>query len=269
MNHYPRHIGDWIKATAHLSEVEECIYSRCLDVYYDREGPLPADTKQVCRLVRAATVVAKKAVNTVLNEFFHLEGDGWHNKRADEEISKCREKSEKARESAGQRWGKTNSGNNANAYANAYANASKTHTEGNASQEPIANSQEPIGVIDSAGDVTTVGALACGPGDLTRPMVLAGIRCNPGHPDIVALAQAGCAPANVQAAIDEAKRAKGDGASITQGYVVAILKRWQSEPARTLPKSQSPPGTVSSFGKAGQETAASAQRWLEKSGETG
>ncbi len=265
MNHYPRHIGDWIKATAHLSEVEECIYSRCLDVYYDREEPLPADTKQVCRLVRAATGAAKKAVNTVLNEFFHLEGDGWHNKRADEEIAKCREKSEKARESAGQRWGKTNSGNN----ANAYANASKTHTGGNASQEPRANSQEPMGVIHSAGNSATVGAQAFSPGDLTKPMVQAGIRCNPGHPDIIALAKAGCAPANVQAAIDEAKRAKGEGASITQGYVVAILKRWQSEPARTLPKSQSPPGTVSSFGKAGQETAASAQRWLEKSGETG
>lgn len=74
------------------------------------------------------------------------------------------------------------------------------------------------------------GALACRTGDMTRPMVKAGIRCNPGHPDIVALAASGCDTATVQAAIDEAKRVKGEGASITQGYVVAILKRWQAEP---------------------------------------
>lgn len=76
-------------------------------------------------------------------------------------------------------------------------------------------------------------------GEITKPMLSAGIRANPSHPDIVALAQSGCKPDTVQAAIDEAKRVKGD-AAITQGYVVAILKRWQTGPPQTA-KPRTPP----------------------------
>lgn len=87
MNHYPRHIGDWMRDTAHLSEVEECIYSRMIDQYYSREKALPADKASVCRLVRAASKEARKAVDVLLAEFFSLEADGWHQKRCDLEIA--------------------------------------------------------------------------------------------------------------------------------------------------------------------------------------
>ena len=92
MNSYPRHIGDWMKATAHLTEIEECIYGRCIDQYYIREKPLPTDVAQVCRLVRAISPAAKKAVMIVLDEFFVLQDDGWHQKRCDEEVEKCHSK---------------------------------------------------------------------------------------------------------------------------------------------------------------------------------
>lgn len=143
MNHYPRHIGDWMRDTAHLSEVEECIYSRCIDQYYSREKPLPTDKASVCRLVRATTSAAKKAVASVLEEFFQLQDDGWHQKRCDQELGKFTERSTKAAESAAARWGKSQSERNANASPNAHANAMRTHSEGNASQKPVANSQEP------------------------------------------------------------------------------------------------------------------------------
>jgi uncharacterized protein YdaU (DUF1376 family) len=130
LNHYPRHIGDWMVATAHLSEVEECIYSRMLDIYYSREKPLPLNVDQVCRLVRAVSPAAKKAVNVILREFFTAESDGWRQKRCDQEIERYQEKSAKASESAGVRW----SGRN----AKADANAMRTHSEGNANQN-----QEP------------------------------------------------------------------------------------------------------------------------------
>lgn len=92
MNHYPRHIGDWLRDTAHLSEVEECIYSRCIDQYYSREKPLPLDTAQCARLVRAITAGARKAMETILPEFFTKQEDGWHQKRCDEEIAKFHDK---------------------------------------------------------------------------------------------------------------------------------------------------------------------------------
>jgi uncharacterized protein YdaU (DUF1376 family) len=87
VNHYPKHIGDWMTATAHLSEVEECVYSRMTDQYYAREAPLPLDVIACCRLVRASNAAARKAVPTVLREFFSEQPDGWHQKRCDEEIA--------------------------------------------------------------------------------------------------------------------------------------------------------------------------------------
>lgn len=139
MNHYPRHIGDWIRDTAHLSEVEECIYSRMIDQYYSREKPLPADRSAVCRLVRAASKEARKAVDVVLGEFFELGDDGWHQKRCDAELRRFSEKSAKAAASAAARWGPAHSEGNANAHANAF----QEQSDGNASQnqEPVANSQ--------------------------------------------------------------------------------------------------------------------------------
>lgn len=85
MNHYPRHIGDYLKDTSHLSLLEHGAYARLLDVYYTREGPIPAD--QATRLTGARTREERAAVGAVLAEFFVLDGDEWRQKRADEEIA--------------------------------------------------------------------------------------------------------------------------------------------------------------------------------------
>lgn len=129
MNHYPRHIGDWLRDTAHLTETEECIYSRLIDQYYSREKPLPVDPSQCCRLVRANSRESRKAVVTVLSEFFTQSSDGWRQKRCDQEIEKFQTRSIQAADSARERWKKAN------------ANAQRTHSDGNANQnqepEPI------------------------------------------------------------------------------------------------------------------------------------
>lgn len=94
MNFYKHHIGDYAAATAHLSFVEDAAYSRLLRIYYRDEGPLPADLKAVQRLAGARTRDEKAAVETVLEEFFSLAGDGWHSKRCDEEIAEQRDHAE-------------------------------------------------------------------------------------------------------------------------------------------------------------------------------
>lgn len=88
MNYYEHHIGDFLKKTAHLSIVEEGIYRRLLDRYYIVEGPLPADVRECCKLARAASKPERSAVSDVLREFFDLRDDGWHQKRADEEVAR-------------------------------------------------------------------------------------------------------------------------------------------------------------------------------------
>jgi uncharacterized protein YdaU (DUF1376 family) len=91
MNYFELHIGDYAEATAHLTFVEDAAYIRLLRKYYATERPLPADLKAVQRLVGARTKEEKNAVQAVLEEFFSLQADGWHNARCDAEIAKFQE----------------------------------------------------------------------------------------------------------------------------------------------------------------------------------
>lgn len=105
MNYFEHHIGDYAAATAHLSLIEDAIYSRLLRRYYLQEEALPADVKQVARLAGARSQEELEAVQAVLEEFFTLQDSGWHNKRADEEIARYQAKIEAAREN-GRRGGR-------------------------------------------------------------------------------------------------------------------------------------------------------------------
>jgi uncharacterized protein YdaU (DUF1376 family) len=87
LNFYKHHLGDYSAATAHLTWDEDCAYRRLMDCYYRREAPIPSDAKEACRLARAVSPVQRRAVETVLREFFSLESDGWHQKRCDEELT--------------------------------------------------------------------------------------------------------------------------------------------------------------------------------------
>lgn len=89
MNFYNHHLGDYDGATLHLSWDEDMAYSRLLRAYYRREKAIPDAEKY--RLTRATTRPQRAAVDAVLAEFFDLREDGWHNKRADEEIAAYRE----------------------------------------------------------------------------------------------------------------------------------------------------------------------------------
>lgn len=130
MNYFELHIGDYSAATAHLSWDEDLAYRRLISAYYHHERPIPADVKAACRLIRAATAAQRQAVSTVLNEFFVLRDDGWHQRRCDEEIARFQDKQRKAKASANARWLHTD--RNANASQNAPPDAMRTHTEGNA-----------------------------------------------------------------------------------------------------------------------------------------
>lgn len=87
VNFFKHHLGDYDGATAHISWDEDMAYTRLLRVYYRREKPIPADREEAFRLVRAKGKNQRLSVARMLEEFFILEADGWHNKRADEEIA--------------------------------------------------------------------------------------------------------------------------------------------------------------------------------------
>jgi uncharacterized protein YdaU (DUF1376 family) len=87
MRHFAHHIGDYAAATAHLSMLEDAAYHRLLRLYYQNEGPLTTDENELMRRVRAVSRHEKTAVRSVLQEFFTLSSDGWHQSRADKEIN--------------------------------------------------------------------------------------------------------------------------------------------------------------------------------------
>lgn len=144
MNYYSHHIGDYARATTHLSLLEHGVYFRLLTKYYLDEKPLPVDVKAVVRMCGARSKEEVSSVTIILHEFFTLEDDGWHNKRADQGIEAYKAKQDKARASANARWEKENF--DANAYdeeCERYANASSNHCDGNANHKPITNNHKP------------------------------------------------------------------------------------------------------------------------------
>jgi hypothetical protein len=84
MNWYKFHLGDYITQTAHLSDAEDLCYRRLLDLYYMTEKPLQANIEWLAKRTRLDSDI----VEFVVNEYFDLLEDGYHNRRCDEEITK-------------------------------------------------------------------------------------------------------------------------------------------------------------------------------------
>jgi uncharacterized protein YdaU (DUF1376 family) len=97
VHHYAHHIGDYRAHTAHLTMVEDGAYRRLLDLYYLHERPLPADIALCQRLAACRSKEERAAVSAILQEYFTLEADGWHQRKADGVILEYQEKAETAR----------------------------------------------------------------------------------------------------------------------------------------------------------------------------
>ena len=104
MNHYPHHIGDFAKKTKGLSLTEKGAYRELLDQYYANEAPLPLDRREIYRMAVAATPAERKAVDYVLGKYFVERTDGYHQKRANEEIELYRKRKKAGASGANSRW---------------------------------------------------------------------------------------------------------------------------------------------------------------------
>lgn len=248
INYYEHHIGDYAEATAHLSFVEDAAYSRLIRKYYAQEKPLPVDVKAVQRLIAARSKEEREAVVTVLDEFFELRDDGWHQDRCDSEVARYQDKQAKAKASADARWNKSKPQTERN--ANASPNAMRTHSEGNAHQTPHTSHQSPDPnptLETSHANPTGVGAEAeggerCTPAQMSGFLLRQSIRSNPGDPRLMAIAEQGVTIATLQAACETAKRAK-PGENIPLGYVLSIVESWAKKAAELKAKGASPPTT--------------------------
>ena len=123
MYYYQFNIGDYQSHTSHLSEMEDLVYRRLLDWYYLHECPIPLDEAEVSRQIRMRSHIESIAI--VLQEYFERTDDGWIHNRANKEIAKAGDKSEKASASAKARWNKRD------------ANALPTQSDSNATHNTL------------------------------------------------------------------------------------------------------------------------------------
>lgn len=86
MHYYQHHIGDFNKATRHLTRLERSIYRDLLELYYDIEGQLPLDLRWICRRILANSNEELTSAEQMLNEFFTETPNGWYHSRCDLEI---------------------------------------------------------------------------------------------------------------------------------------------------------------------------------------
>jgi len=100
MNYYSHHIGDFDRATRHLTRTERSIYLDLIFVYYDTEAPLTKELAPLCRKIMAKTEEEKAAVIAILDEFFVDTPAGWFHARCEEELDAYR-KSNSQRSAAG------------------------------------------------------------------------------------------------------------------------------------------------------------------------
>lgn len=102
MNYYKHHLGDYAKDTRHLSMLEHGAYRLLLDHYYATEKPIP---DHLCeRITNARTGAERKAVRSVLEQFFTKLNGSWFSSKCEEIIGESFSKSRKASESARARW---------------------------------------------------------------------------------------------------------------------------------------------------------------------
>jgi uncharacterized protein YdaU (DUF1376 family) len=141
LNHYPRHVGDITQATFGLSLAEFGAYDRLLDAYYCNEAPLPLDAKERYRMAGAVSKADRKAVDYVVSRYFVEQADGWHQKRADEEIAAYRARADQARQN-GAHGGRPRNPKITHPVTGSVNSGNPEITISKANQEPVTNNQK-------------------------------------------------------------------------------------------------------------------------------
>lgn len=162
MKYYPHHIGDFNRATRHLTRIERSIYRDMIELYYEEEKQLPLEFSQICRKVIARSTEEVTAVEQVLNEFFVKTPNGWYHDRCEEEIELYKkhntQKSNAGKASAAAKSLKRQQAINGISTPvehplNGSATDEERHLYGiSTNQEPGTRNQEPINKKNNAGE---------------------------------------------------------------------------------------------------------------------
>ena len=164
MHYYQHNIADFNNATRHLTRVERSLYRDMIEMYYDKEQPLPLDENQLFRRVLAITDEEKQAVKNVLADFFVLSDEGWRHERCDTEIeayhAKQEQQSRAGKASAAKRSNRKHTtdeptNNQQSTNVERPLNGRSTTDEPTNNHKPITNNHKPIeaSIVENSNDI--------------------------------------------------------------------------------------------------------------------
>lgn len=144
MHYYKFNIADWYLSTSHLSLIEESIYFRLINHYYDTEGFIPLETQSVIRRLRMET--HEETVLAILGEFFTLTEKGFVHKRCEGMLKEYRKTKNKNRVN-GAKGGRPRKGEASSVSQNkptGNPDGSQVEPKHNLNQEPLTTNHKPV-----------------------------------------------------------------------------------------------------------------------------
>lgn len=98
----PLFVADYLGDTSHLTTLEHGAYMLLIMTYWQRGKALPDDSQRLANIARLP-VDEWRAIEATISELFCVENGVWTHPRIERELTKARDKSSKARASAGRR----------------------------------------------------------------------------------------------------------------------------------------------------------------------
>jgi uncharacterized protein YdaU (DUF1376 family) len=141
----------WVLGTLSMSFEEQGVYLRMLCFQWSH-GPSDANA-----YANACGLAYRSHVERILSSKFERIGNVFANSRLEEEREKQQQRSDKARESASERWNAKNKGNAGESHANALPTHMRTHTETHQERicETDAKPMLSVSVSDSVSNTDT------------------------------------------------------------------------------------------------------------------
>lgn len=219
MFYYQHHVGDYRRDTGHLTLLEHGIYRQLLDMYYVTEKPL--DKKTAMRLISVRNTDECEAYYRVLTDFFQEVDGKYIHKRCEYEISKFKDKCEKATKSIKSRWNKNNDLQNTDVL--------QTNNEGNT----IQTSKKPniLKTYQPTLKTNTVAQSACNrPEEVSESI----------WQDFLVLRKAKKAPLTNSALSRIDREAKKSGMSLENALIECCARGWAGFKADWVKKKDEP-----------------------------
>jgi len=150
MHYYKFNIGDWHLHTSHLTLVEEAVYFRLVNHYYNTEKSFKkSETQTLIRRLRLGN--ESDIVSVILDEFFNLDGDNYVHARCEKEIKAFKKKA-KVNKANGAKGGRPAASKGLEHNPSITQTVSETNPSItlNTNHKPLTTNQEPFKEISVA-----------------------------------------------------------------------------------------------------------------------